>query len=376
MNRIVKIGMDVHSTNFNLCAVEPVLGGEPNALMKLETRPDVKDVISFVNRLKKQLGSDINITCGYEAGCLGFKLYHNLKEANINCIVLAPSTMAVPAGKRIKTDDRDAFLIAKCLCDGNFSAVHIPTPSDEEVRDYIRMQEDHKQELKKIKQYINALCLRHGYRYQKTKWNEAHLQWLHNLQFSELVRETLNEYLTTYYHLANHLETIASRIEELAARKEYSENVGKLGCFLGIKTTVALSVLVETGDFKRFDKGNRYAAYLGLVPGEHSSGSDINRLPITKAGNTHLRRLLIEAAQSICRGHVKYKSKALKARQKGKAPELIAYADKANERLRRKYYRLINNGKQRNVAVTAIARELACFIWGMMTNHLTEAGVA
>lgn len=373
MNRIVKIGMDVHSTNFNLCAVEPVLDGEPNALMTAEVGPSSKNIIDFIDKLKKRFGSNLIITCGYEAGCLGFKLYHELADANINCVVLAPSTMSAPKGNRIKTDSRDAFWIAKCLCDGNFSPVHIPVPSDEEVRDYIRMAEDHKQALKKVKQHINALCMRHGYTYGSSKWSTAHIQWLRRLDVSEVVRESLNEYLATYDHLTGCLERFNDRIEELAARKEYSESVKKLGCFLGIKTTVALSVLIETGDFKRFAKGNRYAAYLGLVPGEHSSGTDVNHLSITKAGNTHLRKLLIEASQSICRGNVGYKSKALKARQAGNTAEIIAYADKANERLRRKYYRMIHHGKQRNVAVTAVARELACFIWGMMTNNITEA---
>ena len=140
----------------------------------------------------------------------------------------------------------------------------------------------------------------------------------------------------------------------------------------GRKTHTALSCLVETGDLQRFAKGNIYAAYLGLV-GEDSSSDSINRLPITKAGNSHLRKLLVEAARGICKGQIGHKSKDLKARQYGNPPEVIAYADKANERLRRKYYRMIRHGKKKNVAVTAVARELACFIWGMMTDHISVA---
>jgi transposase len=146
--------------------------------------------------------------------------------------------------------------------------------------------------------------------------------------------------------------------------------VKKLECFLGIKTHTALSLIVETGDFARFNKGNVYAAYLGLAPGEHSSSDDMNRLGITKAGNSHLRRLLIEASGGICKGVIGQKSKALKARQSGNTAEVIAYADKANVRLRRKYYKLIHRGKKRNIAVAAVARELACFVWGMMTNDI------
>jgi transposase len=139
---------------------------------------------------------------------------------------------------------------------------------------------------------------------------------------------------------------------------------------LGIKTHTALSVIVETGDFKRFKDARSYSAYLGLVPGENSSGPKRNGLSITKAGNRHIRRLLVEAAQSYSRGQIGYKSKALKARQKGNASEVIAYADRSNERLRRKYYNMtLRNNKRANVAKTAIARELSCFIWGMMTAN-------
>ena len=142
-------------------------------------------------------------------------------------------------------------------------------------------------------------------------------------------------------------------------------------CFLGVKTQTALATIVEVGDFKRFPSAERFASYIGLVPGEDSSGGDQNRLGITKAGNRHVRMLLVEAAQSFSRGQVGYKSAALKQRQAGNAPEVIAYADRANERLRRKYYKMVlGQSKRSNVAKTAVARELACFIWGMMTGNV------
>lgn len=128
---------------------------------------------------------------------------------------------------------------------------------------------------------------------------------------------------------------------------------------------------VEVGDFQRFASANQFASYIGLVPGEDSSSESVNRLGITKAGNTHVRRLLVEAAQSYTRGQVGYKSAALKKRQAGNTPEVIAYADRANERLRRKYYKMVlSKSKRTNVAKTAVARELSCFIWGMMTNRI------
>ena len=197
-----------------------------------------------------------------------------------------------------------------------------------------------------------------------------HVKWLRALELPELIRETLNEYLATYDELTAKIDRYDKRIQEIAAQSEYQEKVRKLECFLGIKTHTALSLIVETGDFIRFRKGNIYAAYLGLAPGEHSSAESGGRLGITKAGNSHLRRLLIEAAGGICKGQIDKKSKDLIARQNGNQADVIAYADKANVRLRCKYYRLTRHGKKRNVAVAAVARELACFVWGMMTDNI------
>lgn len=181
----------------------------------------------------------------------------------------------------------------------------------------------------------------------------------------------MDEYMASYDEQTAKIGRFDSRIEEIALQERYQEKVKKLVCFLGIKTHTALSLIVETGDFERFAKGNVYAAYLGLAPGERSSSDDINRLGITKAGNRHLRLLLIESAGGICKGAVGHKSKDLRQRQNGNPADVIAYADKANTRLRSRYYKFIRHGKKRNVAVAAIARELACFIWGMMTDNIS-----
>lgn len=235
------------------------------------------------------------------------------------------------------------------------------------------MRDDHKLALKKVKQQILAFCLRHGCQYDGTKshWTQAHINWLRTLKLDGLYAETLEEYLLEYDYLTAKIDRVDRRIEELASEDDYKEKVHKLECFIGIKTHTALSIIVETGDFKRFADAQHFASFLGLTPGEDSSGGDQNRLGITKAGNSHLRTLLTEAAQSYTRGQVGYKSRLLAARQEGNTPAVIAYADKANERLRRKYYRLVlKQGKKANVAKAAIARELACFIWGMMTDKV------
>lgn len=373
MKRILRIGMDVHSTNYTLCAMEPVIGEDDRIFATIDVAPDYKNILLFIENLKMKLGMDYeyDIQCGYEAGCLGYSLYNQLTAANVKCVILAPTTMLTQQGVRVKTDARDARMIAQCLSYGGYHAVYIPTEEDDSVKEYLRMRDDHKLALKKVKQQINAFCLRHGYHYAQTKWTIAHWKWLKKLELSELYREVLDEYMASYEEYVAKIERFDQRIEELASQERYAEKVKKLGCFLGIKTYTALSLIVETGDFTRFAKGNIYAAFLGLAPGEDSSGSKTNRTGLSKAGNGHLRKLLIESAGGICKGMVGHKSKDLKARQNGNTVEVIAYADRANTRLRSRYYKFIRQGKARNVAVAAIARELACFVWGMMTDNIS-----
>ena len=373
MKRILRIGMDVHSTNYTLCAMEPIIGEDDRIFATIDVAPDYKNILLFIENLKMKLGMDYeyDIQCGYEAGCLGYSLYNQLTAANVKCVILAPTTMLTQQGVRVKTDARDARMIAQCLSYGGYHAVYIPTEEDDSVKEYLRMRDDHKLALKKVKQQINAFCLRHGYHYAQTKWTIAHWKWLKKLELPVLYREVLDEYMASYEEYVAKIERFDQRIEELASQERYAEKVKRLGCFLGIKTHTALSLIVETGDFSRFVKGNIYAAFLGLAPGEDSSGSKTNRTGLSKAGNGHLRKLLIESAGGICKGMVGHKSKELKARQNGNTAEVIAYADKANTRLRSRYYKFIRQGKARNVAVAAIARELACFVWGMMTDNIS-----
>ena len=373
MSKVIYVGMDVHKDHTNLVCFEPTFtadkqGGKDFCATRVAT--SAKKVRSYLETISKNQNEECTFKCGYEAGCLGFSLYMQLRAYGIDCTVLAPTTMLTQKGKRIKTDGRDALLIARCLAYGTYSAVVIPTEEDESVRDYIRMCDDHKLQLKVTKQRINAFCLRKGKSYESTKWSRAHIAWLKSLELSPVDRETLNSYLETYEAQVNRIERFLVRIEELAHGERYVEKVGKLNSFLGVTTPTALAVVAETGDFSRFGKATNLASFYGLTPGEHSSGESVHREGITKAGNTHIRRLLVEAAQSICRGAVGSKSKALKARQSGQPQEVVAYADKANVRMRSKYYRMVRREKKRNVIVTAIARELTCFIWGMMNAKI------
>jgi len=377
MKRIIKIGMDVHTTNYTLCVFEPSFEQKGTVHYITQVKPEIKKIIDVINKLKETLKNDeLDITCGYEAGCLGYSLYHELKEKGIKCIILAPTTMKVEkGGKKIKNDYRDAQQIAECLAYGGYSAVYVPTKLDNAVKEYIRMRDDVQQNLKSIKQQIIALLTRNGRHYDGgSYWTGKHIKWINDIKFEEdILQETLSEYMIEYHHLCDRILSFDTRIEEISTKEVYVEKVKKLKCFLGIKTHTAISLIVETSDFNRFSKGNIYAAYLGLIPGDDSSGDNDNKLGITKAGNRHLRRLLIEAAQCYTRGQIGHISVDLRQRQALCSSETVAYANKANERLRRKYYRMIAKGKKYNVAKTAVARELACFVWGMMTDNIQLA---
>ena len=192
--------MDVHSSNFTLCSFEPGYGmSEDKIFGQVQFKDDlIKNTEKYICNLKSQR-KDIDIVCGYEAGCLGYVPYRELTRSGINCKILAPSTMAVQkGGKKLKNDFRDALDIARCLASGSYKAVNVPDVEDEDVRDYIRMRDDHKTALKQIKQRLNAFCLRHGFQYDKSKWTLAHIRWIKHLECTLKQKEIINEYLATY----------------------------------------------------------------------------------------------------------------------------------------------------------------------------------
>ena len=360
--------MDVHTTNYTLCCYQV----ENDTIFAATTmEPDYKNIVKYLNRVERNIGGDCHFLCGYEAGSLGYSLYHQLTSNGVDCTILAPTTMAVTKKKGIKTDKRDASNIAKCLAYNTYSSVYVPTGQDDSIKEYIRMRNDAKDTVKKLKQQTLAFCTRHGKRFTEGRnyWTQKHLAWLNKLEFNDaILQETFNEYLTLYHQAVDKINTFDKRIDEFAVSESYEEKVKKLKCFIGIKNHTALATIVETGDFARFPTAQHYASYLGLVPGENSSGGSIQRTGITKAGNSHVRKLLVEAAQCYSRGKIGVKTKTLRDKQTGNEPKVIAYADRANERLKRKCYRIMFNSK-RNIAVTAVARELACFVWGMMTDN-------
>lgn len=303
MNSIINIGMDVHSTNFTLCGFT-MAGQKPFAQTTIN--PDIRELEKYLSKLDNELGGGCEFLCGYEAGCLGYSLYHQITKHNwkgfkVGCVILAPTTMPASQKDRVKTDKRDALKIAKCLTYGTYSPVYVPTDEDNAVKEYIRMRDDALKLLKQTKQQINALCLRHGFHYEgKSKWTSAHLAWIKALELpNPLLSETLEEYLTTFTYLTEKIQRFDRRIEELSRTEHYAEASSRLVCFKGIATHTAMALISEIGDFQRFPTAQQFSAFLGLVPGEHSSGGTQRRGSITKASNAHLRSLLIESASTF-----------------------------------------------------------------------------
>ena len=230
MTSITYIGMDVHTTNYTICAFQ--IDGE-KVFGQTTLNPDVKELVKYLTKLQERLGKNTKFICGYEAGCLGYTLYHDLKGLGYECVILAPTTMATSPNEKIKTDKRDAVKIAKCLAYGTYSSVYVPTDEDNAVKEYIRMRDDAKTMLKQTKQQIIAFCTRHGKHFDgKSYWTQKHIAWLGALQMKdEMLQETLTEYLLTYHQLSDKVDRYDKRIEELAQKESYAENVKKLVYF-------------------------------------------------------------------------------------------------------------------------------------------------
>ncbi len=302
------VGMDVHKESISLCSlVEEVYsnGRKKEFVLSSDTiSANFNLVLNHLNNTVNGYDMNAELVCGYEAGCLGYSLQRFLSQKGINCVIVAPTTILVPQGKkRVKTDSRDAVAIAKCLAHNSCETIWIPGVEDNEIKEYIRMRDDHKTQLKKVKQQIKALCLRENIRYTggRENWTVRFLDWLSKVELSACIREILDEYLFTYRYLIERIERFDKRIEEFSQREPYRDNVKKLCCFPGIKMLTAMAILCEIGDFKRFAKAEQFMSYLGIVPGENSSGEKQQRLNITKAGNSHIRRLLVESAHSYNR---------------------------------------------------------------------------
>jgi transposase len=268
----------------------------------------------------------------------------------------------------VKTDRRDARKLALGLRNGELSGVYVPSRNDEAVRDYLRLYEDVKHDLKRAKLRLIHFLHRHGIQYTDgSKWTQKFWRWLERCEFSRFCeQETFEEYVEQVKHLDEKRARIAGKVEQIAGEERYREAVSKLKSLKGIGTLIALTLVVEICDFRRFATANQFMAFLGLVPSEHSSGNKRRVGSITKTGNSHLRKLLVEAAWHARSYHAH--SACMRRAREGLSAEVVNYADRAGHRLTKKYWKLVNAHRPAQVAATAVARELAGFTWGLMVG--------
>lgn len=367
------IGIDVHKDTYVISAFNP---SDCTFSAECTVEASSRFVLNYLKRFECA-NAGIDISIGYEAGPTGFDLRRDLEKNGYECHVMAPTSIYKAAGgKKVKTDRLDARELAKTLYWGAYKEVVPLSELDESYRDYIRMRDDRLKQLKMAKQNLLSFLLRRSKVYDKSQyWTQSHFAWLRKLEFrNEIDKEIFNEYLNEVTRLTDALILIDAKIEEFSNNEKFRENVDKLRCFAGIDTHTAMVMLTEIGDFSRFASADQFASYLGLCPGEHSSGLKENKKGITKAGNSHCRRVLCESANSIAKTNPYKKSKKLISRQKGMPADIVAYADRGSSRIKKKYCRLCSTGKKSNCVKAACARELACFIWGMMTGNMEARG--
>ena len=359
MKEVYYAGLDVHKDTIQMAVLsgkgkEPVAAkGLPNDAMKV-----VKELAKFESKGKVQVA--------YEAGCLGYTLYRTLTEFGFDCRVISPSKVFHRGDDKVKTDKRDAVDIAWMLRREEGESIAVPTKEDEAARDLIRCRGDLKENQKSMKQRLLKFLLRKGSTYESERyWTGKHFKWLGELKFeNSLEQQTFDEYREEVRRLEDKIRRLDGVIEETAKSAEYEERVRKLRAFRGIEYLTALALVCEIGDFKRFGSAEAFMSYLGLVPQESSTGKKRKQGGITKTGNGHIRRLLTESSWHYARPN--QVSRRLSERREGTDEQTIGYADKAMKRLHEKYTRLVFKGKTKQTAVTAVARELAGFIWGVM----------
>jgi transposase len=305
--------------------------------------------------------------CAYEAGACGYALQRQLAALGIPCQVVAPSLVPRRPGERIKTDRRDARKLAEYLASGHLTPVHPPTPAEEAARDLCRAREDAKQDRMRCRHRLSKFLLRRGVAYTAGRrlWTAAHRAWLQSQSFDDAWEQVVfDDYRLAVEQIDARIDALDRQIEALAQTSAYRGSVGALRCFRGIDTRTALGLVTELHGIERFGRPRALMAFVGLVPSEASSGDRQRRGAITKAGNGHARKLLIEASW-----HARHKSTipiALRERRRGQPPEIIALADVAQQRLHRRFWRLVQRGKPTTVAATAVARELTGFVWAAL----------
>ena len=326
---------------------------------------DAPTILRFVKRIQGQ-GA---VRCCYEAGPCGFELQRALTSHGMRCDVIAPALIPRRPGDRIKTDRRDAGQLAVLYRAGALTAIHIPTEQEEAARDLLRCREDIRADLLRARHRLSKFLLRHGRRFTATKtaWSKRHDTWLRAQTWPlAALDQTHRAYLRAVDEGVARLQDVERELRVLLDLEPLRERVQRLRCFRGIDDLTALTIATELGDARRFGTAPRTMAYVGLVPSEHSSGTKRAQGGITKTGNGHLRRVLVESAWHY--RHHPFVGDTLRARQRGAPAAIIAQAWAAQQRLHRRYARLAARGKPKQHIVTAIARELTGFVWAALTH--------
>jgi transposase len=355
------IAFDQHAATTVAAVLLP--GHRTPALHSLTS--EIPRILRFVDRLRRQ-GP---VTCCYEAGPCGFELHRALQARKVACDVIAPALIPRRPGDRIKTDRRDAGHLAVLYRAGALTAIHIPTQQEEAARDLLRCREDIRADLLRARHRLSKFLLRHGRRFTATKkaWSKRHDAWLRTQMWPlPALDQTHRAYVRAVDEVVARLRDVETELRALLDLEPLRARVQRLRCFRGIDDLTALTIAAELGDPLRFVTAPSTMAFIGLVPSEHSSGTKRAQGGITKTGNAHLRRVLVESAWHY--RHHPFVSATLRARQQGAPADVIARAWTAQQRLHRRYHRLAARGKPKQHVVTAVARELTGFVWAALTQ--------
>ena len=362
------VGLDVHKDSIAIAVAE-------------DGRRPARDVGTFssdwlaIEKQLKRLAKGVRLHICYEAGPTGFELHRRLTDAGYQCQVVAPSLIPTKPGERIKTDSRDARKLATCLRAGDLTEVYVPDAEVEALRDLERARTAAKEFETACKHQLGKFLLRHGRRWDGgSNWTLKHRVWIKQQKFAhEAQRRVLRHYLRVLEEATDSVKRLTEDIEELVEHSVLAPLVTALQSMRGIATISSVVIAAEIGDLRRFETAGAFMSFVGLVPSEHSSGKRTQRGSITKTGNTHVRRILVEAAWHYLQPA--QISARLRARQEKVSDEVRAIARKAQRRLHRKFHHLVyEKGKNAKVAVVAVARELAGFLWAIAREpQLTAA---
>lgn len=347
------IGLDVHARS----VVAGVLDAESGEVRTVDAPVATAELVAWLGAQGEA------VSVAYEAGPTGYLLARACEAAQIPCIVAAPSKIAAAPGDRVKTDRRDALRLAKLLRLGELTPVRVPTPVEEAARDLVRAREDARADLMRARHRLSKLLLRQGLVWEASTWTEAHQRWLAAQRFPEGgLRTAYHESLAAVASVEARRDALDAAIAEEAGKEPWAEVVSRLCCLRGVSTLTAFGLASEIGDWERFD-GRSIGAYLGLVPSESSSGERRRQGAITKTGNGHARRLLVEAAWHHRRRP--YPSRELARRREGLPAPVRERAALAERRLHCRWRSFDARGKRSTVTAVAVARELAGWCWSL-----------